>query len=96
MKPVEFEQQTHKMVVDPNGKTEEEMGMMPAHIDYVNHQTISCWELTPEEIETVKETGRIWLAVHAIPPPPVAMCTHVPFNKVKKIESINIKQIDKE
>jgi len=33
----------------------------------------SCWKLTPDELETVKRTGRIWLTVLGMSMPPVIL-----------------------
>ena len=38
-----------------------------------NGQTISCWRLTPEELEIINETGVIWLSVIGNIHPPVAV-----------------------
>lgn len=42
--------------------------------------TGSVWELSPEELKTVKETGKIFLAVCAggITQPPVYLCGYMP------------------
>ena len=55
MKPVNFEEANQLWKGD--GK---EVADLPAYVGY--GQTISCWELSPEEIELVKETGQIWLS----------------------------------
>ena len=54
MKPIEFEQQ-NAMIAEH----QEEYQTLPAHIT-VGGKVISCWELSPEEIKIVQETGRIW------------------------------------
>jgi len=33
----------------------------------------SCWKLTPEELESVNKTGRVWLCVVGVTMPPVIM-----------------------
>lgn len=40
--------------------------------------TISCWELTDEEVEELKRTKRIWLTIHGNHPP-VDVCGRYPF-----------------
>jgi hypothetical protein len=34
---------------------------------------ISCWKITPQELEEIKRTGRIWLYVYGHGMPPVAI-----------------------
>lgn len=55
MKPIEFaEQNTLATSPEPNIK--------PLPCCLIEGQVISCWELTPEEIERVKETGKIYVS----------------------------------
>lgn len=56
MKPIEFEEQT-------NIATSNEPNVEPLPCCLLDGQVISCWELTPEEIEKVKETGRFYVSV---------------------------------
>ena len=42
---------------------------------------VSCWKLTKEEMEEVKRTGRIWLAVTGMSMPPVWLDGFNPFQK---------------
>lgn len=32
-------------------------------------EMITCWELSPEEMEQVKETGKVWLSVYTFNQP---------------------------
>lgn len=43
-------------------------------------ELLTCWELTPEEIEQVKQTGKIWLSVLTFNKPlqPVLLATEKP------------------
>ena len=46
-------------------------------------QIISCWKLTPEEVQEVARTGKVWLLVlggH----PPVSIEGQSPFDSVKE------------
>ena len=55
-----------------------DIGDLPAYRDTVNQETISCWELTEDELAEVARTGRVWLSVwyrH----PPVTVGGHNPF-----------------
>ena len=56
MKPIDFEQANIKIA-----EKQDEYLTLPAHHDPEQGILTSCWELTPEEIEKVKETGRIYL-----------------------------------
>lgn len=42
---------------------------------------ISCWKFTPEELEQVQKTGRIWLGVFGETMPPVWLTGVSPFDK---------------
>lgn len=44
-----------------------------------NTVVISCWKLTPEELEEVNKTGRIWLRIWGITMPPVVLEGIKPF-----------------
>lgn len=62
MKPIEFKDQT--CVIAEN---QDEYQNLPALVipDNGFNTVISCWELSPEELEKVKETGKIWVSVMA-------------------------------
>jgi hypothetical protein len=60
MKPIEFIEQ-NKTLGKPESMTDEECGSLPVFSD--GNQCISCWQLTDEEIEKIKETKCIWLGV---------------------------------
>ena len=55
MKPIEFdEQNTIAKSNEPN--------IEPLPCCLLDGQVISCWELTPDEIEVVKRTGKIYVS----------------------------------
>lgn len=56
MKPIEFEEQT-------NVATSNEPNMESLPCCMLANQVISCWELTPEEMERVNETGKIYVSI---------------------------------
>lgn len=56
MNPVSFE---HQNVV--YGEKQPEYNPLPAHKDAEGTVT-SCWELSPEELEIISKTGRIYLS----------------------------------
>jgi len=60
MKPVKFKEHNLNLTAPP-GMSEEECAPLPVFTD--GQQCISCWELSAEEIEKVRRTGRIWLSV---------------------------------
>lgn len=43
-------------------------------------EVISCWKLTDEELEYVKEHGKVWLTVYGRQPPVYIQAAH-PFNE---------------
>lgn len=46
----------------------------------------SCWELSPEELEEVKKTGKVWLVVFGKQQPPVSVNGIRPFKISEKKE----------
>lgn len=40
---------------------------------------VSCWKCTPEELEEIKRTGRVWLVIYGVTMPPAALCGAKPF-----------------
>lgn len=94
MKPIKFKEQNH-CIQKPESMTDEQCNSLPCHIDYKNHQVISCWELTKEELEFINKTGKIYLSVMDIPPPPVALCVTPPFREIE-IDKTPIAPIDEE
>ncbi len=40
---------------------------------------ISCWKLSKEDLDTIKETGAIWLQIVGRGMPPVSLQTERPF-----------------
>ena len=54
MKPVDFERSTHILA-----KGQEQYQALPVFQD--GTETISCWELTDEDIEILKKTCKIWM-----------------------------------
>lgn len=69
-RPVKFEGQTHVFQA-PNGMGEGDCGDLPTiSVDMgENIAYVSCWKLTPEELEEVKRTGTIWCGCIALQPP---------------------------
>lgn len=63
--PVDFPQSNFTW----RGGPTPDIGDLPSFRDPAEQLTISCWKLTPEELEEVKETGQVWLYVwgHRIP-----------------------------
>jgi hypothetical protein len=58
--PVGFEGATH-VIRAPEGSTQDEYTDLPVAKDEI--QTVSCWRLTPDELEEVKRTGVVWLSI---------------------------------
>lgn len=76
MKPIIFEQANILMA-----GYQDEYHTLPAHHDPVNGILTSCWELTPEEAEIVRNTGRIWFQQLTFNQPmqPVMLTTENPL-----------------
>lgn len=55
MKPVEFEEQNTLA-------TSSEPNVEPLPCRIADDQVISCWQLSPEEIEIINNTGRIYVS----------------------------------
>lgn len=58
MKPIKFE--GHNIIF---GEKQDEYNDLPA-FKADNHEgtVIQCWEVSPQDIKTIVETGRIWVA----------------------------------
>lgn len=67
MKPIEFPE-TNGVY----GKGQDGVEPLPAYT-FDTGEVMSCWELSPDEIEKVCQTGCIWLILHTVnmPLPPV-------------------------
>jgi len=66
----------------PNGMSDEECA--PLSILRVVTQNgapmvVSCWKMTQEELDEVKKTGRVWLAIYGLSMPPAALYGEKPF-----------------
>ena len=74
MKPIEFEGQNLVFAKD-----QPEYSPLPAHRDPKDETgtVTSCWELSPEEIETIKSTGKIYLQCLTFWHPPQPLSLHV-------------------
>lgn len=88
MKPVEFEGQN---VV--YAKDQPEYNPLPAYKD-TDGTVTTCWELTPEELEEVKKSGKIWLSQMTFNRPlqPVNMFTNLVLLDIKEIIKNDIKE----
>jgi len=72
MKPIEFE--GANVVYAEN---QEEYQSLPAFKDD-DGTVVTCWELSPEEIKQISETGKLWLSVMSFNKPlqPVLLSTN--------------------
>ena len=69
--PILFDECT-KIITPPRGE-ETTIMPLPVHID--DGKMISCWQLTPEELEKVQKDGKIFVWVWSIPMPPICIST---------------------
>lgn len=66
----------------PAPGTEDEVSPLRAHFSKEVGMITSCWKLTPEELEVVKQTGVVWLHVYGKTSYPVAIQGFDPFKPV--------------
>lgn len=81
MIPVPFDQQ-NTVFGKPEDMTDEECGPLPAHIGHDEHGfqiVVSCWQLSPEEIKQISETGKLWCCVVGPFVPPISLHTETPL-----------------
>lgn len=82
MQPIKFPQ-ANIQYNRPYGMTAEECDPLPACLTgrYEDGlpRIISCFELTPEELVQINQTGKVWLWVTGDAMPPVALTTQDPF-----------------
>lgn len=69
-KPVRFPDQSH-VFRPPQSMEEGECGELPAIACVLgdNVTYMSCWKLTPEELEEVQRTGVVWIGAVSMQPP---------------------------
>lgn len=77
MKPINFPE-SNFVFERPDDMSEEQCGSLPVHKgrDKDGFPTIiSCWELSPDDMEMVKSTDKVWIYVtsHSMPPEYVAL-----------------------
>lgn len=84
MIPANFPQ-VNMIFTKPDGLSDEECGSLPAYVGDASDGTpciVSCWSLSPEELDQIQETGTIWLSVVGNQMPPVALFSDNPFGDV--------------
>lgn len=85
IKPISFAQANRKFG-PPEGMTEEQCGELHAFVGADPNGVpviISCFELSDEDIETLKKTKVLWLWVFGQGMPPVAITSEKPFNEIE-------------
>jgi len=86
VRPINFKESNLELG-RPASMTEEECRSLHVH-RCKDGRLISCWKLTPEEIEKVAKTGEIWLHVWGgITQPPVALEVENPFREATDEEA---------
>lgn len=80
--PVSFIESNHVLVGTPEDRAAGTVIDLPIHrhqdLDG-NQHVMSCWRLTPEELEEVKKTGKIWFQCWGTTHPPIYIGGKRPF-----------------
>lgn len=78
--PASFEQ-SNAVFGPPIGKSEEEVASLSAAIIQWGDvpAVLSCWKPTEEQLEAIRRTGRLWLAIMGGTMPPVCLCSENPL-----------------
>lgn len=84
MQPISFPQQNH-VLGKPEDMTDDECSPLPTH--HYNQPIegklypaiISCWKLSPEELEEVQRTGVVWVSILGKTLAPFIVFTQNPF-----------------
>lgn len=99
MNPIEFKEQNLLLGAGDNPNTDD----MPVAVstqeftgDSILH-SVSCWQLSPEELAEIQRTGVLWLSTMGWPPPPIVCMSHNPFDTHNyKALDLNTPQNEKE
>lgn len=81
MKPVKFKE-ANVEIGKPVDMTDEQCGALPAFkgVDRDGFPVIvSCWEVSPSEMNRIRESGKIWLVVIGETTPPAHIATDIDF-----------------
>ncbi len=85
--PVDFEE-SNFVFNKPDSMSDEECVSLHVHRD--KEQSISCWELTPLELEEVAATGKVYLSIFGPGHPPVAVMGTSPFEEqTEEVKDVN-------
>lgn len=76
MKPVAFREQSG--VLNPD----QGVDAKPLPVFQNERDNISCWEMSPEELETVKKTGRVYVGVSRGKPTVLWLTPENPFEVI--------------
>lgn len=77
MKAIKFPEQ-NIVFTKPEGWTDEQCGSLPAYQG--NGEIVSCWELSPDEIMTLRQNGgKLWLGICSNVQPPIFLTVTSPF-----------------
>jgi len=86
MEAIEFREQ-NLVLKKPDSMTDEECHSLNVHRTEKG-QIISCWKLSPEDLEKINKTGVVWLSVWSgMTAPPVGVYVDRPFlDEVETVE----------
>ena len=85
MIPTHFKEENFTFT-KPESMDDNECGPLPVHKgeDTDGYPVIiSSWQLTPEEMEEIKTTGKVWLVITGTRMPPVNIRVATPFKYIE-------------
>lgn len=81
MTPIKFKESNIVMGAGKNPNT----GDLPAVIAFdqesQRNMVVSCWQLDTEEMQRIKETGKLWVCIMGVRMPPIMPTVYNPFTE---------------
>ncbi len=84
MKPTSFKE-TNQLLGAGNNPGTGDLPIARSIMDVDGHAmpcAVSCWKLSPEELQRIHETGQVWIAVMGVSIPPIMPMIAHPFDEV--------------
>jgi len=88
MSPIEFPEANKTLTAPPDLE-----GCMDLPVFNDRVASVSCWQPTPDELDEINATGKVWLSVFAgESAPPVWVSGHYPFITQEQVDQLNAQQ----